>query len=420
VPPEQCATSKKFRRKGVKKRRIGSFDDLDAMVGQVDHVLTLFSGGLDSSYILKELADRKLRTTALSIDVGEGCDLHDLKEITQFFGVDLVIVDAREDFANEAVAPAIRAQALYLGMYPVSSSLSRPILARSAVQAAARLGCGAIVHTANTSQNSLRRLNGAIGQLGYTGCFGTPYERSVLSREEKIAALQQLGLTRFQARGISGDANLWCREFESGSIDNPESFWVPPSLFEWTREPERAPVPENIFVRFESGVPVAVDGQLLSLVDLIAQLNRRVGAFAIGRYSGLEHLEGGQKVLELREAPAATILMDAYRHLETAVLDAELLREKRSVEQIWTREAVEGRWYGMLRESADAFIRTSASKVSGSVGYTLRQGAMDVCAIRAENPLYLTDRDAWERNSAQRTFSPITSGKRTTREGACA
>jgi argininosuccinate synthase len=192
--------------------RIRSFGNLDAMKGRVDHVLTLFSGGLDSSYVLKELSERQLRITALSVDVGEGCHVQDLKEIAYFFGASLTIIDAREMFAREAVAPAICAQARYLGMYPVSSSLSRPILAKMAVRAARQLGCDAIVHTANQSQNSLRRLNGAIGQLGYEGCYGTPYERSVLTREEKIEALRLVGLTCFQARGISGDANLWCRD----------------------------------------------------------------------------------------------------------------------------------------------------------------------------------------------------------------
>lgn len=201
---------------------IRSFSDLDAMQGQADHVLTLFSGGLDSSYVLKELAQRRLRITALSVDVGEACQTQDLEEIAGFFGATLRVVDASDMFARDAVAPAIRAQARYLGMYPVSSSLSRPILAKTAVNVARELGCDAIVHTANQSQNSLRRLNGAIGQLGFEGCYGTPYERSVLTRDEKIEALRVLGLTRFQARGISGDANLWCREFESGSLDNPE------------------------------------------------------------------------------------------------------------------------------------------------------------------------------------------------------
>lgn len=228
--------------------RIRSFEDLDAMKGRVDHVLTLFSGGLDSSYVLKELSQRKLRTTALSVDLGEGCQIEDLKEIADFFGVDLTIVDAREMFAHEAVAPAI--------------------------------------------------------------------------------------------------------------------------------------------------------------VSLIAHLNITVGEYSIGRYSGLEHLEGGQKVLEVREAPAATILMDAYRHIETAVLDAELLREKVALELLWTREAVEGRWFAPLRECADAFIRVSSEKVTGTAGYSLRQGAMDLCSIKAHEPLYLADRDAWEKTLSNDTFAP--------------
>lgn len=378
-------------------RRIRGFADLDAMNGRVRHVLTLFSGGLDSSYVLKELSKRKLRVTALSVDVGDGTEVDDLQQIADFFGVDLAIVDAREMFAREAVAPAICAQAKYLGLYPVSSSLSRPILAKVAVRTARELGCDAIVHTANQSQNSLRRLNGAIEQLGYPGWYGTPYERSILTRDEKIDALRQLGLTRFQARGISGDANLWCREFESGSIDNPEGFWLPPTLFEWTRPPATSPEPREIQIEFLCGMPVSVDRQALDLVPLIAHLNRVVGAYAIGRFSGLEHLEGGQKVLEVREAPAATILMDAYRHIETAVLDAELLREKAALEQLWTREAVEGRWFGPLRNCADAFIRMASEKVTGTIRYGLRQGAMDVCAIKAPRPLYLIDRDAWEK-----------------------
>lgn len=389
-------------------RIIRSFADLDAMQGQTDHVLTLFSGGLDSSYVLKELAQRQLRVTALSVDVGEGCQMQDLQEIAEFFGATLKVIDARDMFAREAVAPAIRAQARYLGIYPVSSSLSRPILAKMAVKLARELGCDAIVHTANQSQNSLRRLNGAIGQLGFEGCYGTPYERSVLTRDEKIEALRLLGLTRFQARGISGDANLWCREFESGSLDNPEGFWVPPSLFDWTRPRESAPGIRELQVEFRQGQPVAVDGEAMELVPLIAHLNETVGAFQIGRYSGLEHLAGGEKVLEVREAPAATLLMDAFRHLETAVLDAELLREKVAMELLWTREAVEGRWFGALRQSADAFIRHASDKVTGTVIYQLRPGAMDICSIKARHPLYLTDRDSWEKSRMNDGFLPPT------------
>jgi argininosuccinate synthase len=391
---------------------IRSFADLDHLTHRVDHVLTLFSGGLDSSYVLKELARRQVQVTALSVDMGESCARHELQEVASLFGASLQIIDARDMFAYEAVAPAIRAQARYLGLYPVSSSLARPILAKVAVKLAHELGCGAIVHTANPSQNSLRRINSALQQLGYEGFYGTPYEQSFLTRDEKIEALRKLGLTRFQARGISGDANLWCREFESGSLDNPESFWVPPSLFEWTLARQDTPVSRDLAIEFREGSPVAVDGQPMDLVPLIALLNDTVGAYQIGRYSGLEHLAGGEKVLEVREAPAATVLMDAYRHLETAVLDAELLREKISQEMLWTREAVEGRWFGQLRQCADAFIWQAAAKVSGCVTYQLRAGAMDLRSIKAARPLYITDREAWERSqldpvSLPRDHTPI-------------
>jgi argininosuccinate synthase len=386
-------------------KKIRSFADLDVVAQRGRHVLTLFSGGLDSSYVLKELADRDCQVTALTVDVGEGVHRKDLQDIANRFGARLEVIDARREFAQDAVLPAIRAQAKYLGMYPISSSLSRPILARCAVRTAQRLGCDILLHTANQSQNSLRRLNGAIGQLGFSGWFGTPYEFSAMTRDEKIQRLRQAGLPRFQARGISGDANLWCREFESGALDNPEAFWTPESLYEWTAPQDVGDLPTELSISFDEGKPVAVNGEALPLLPLIALLNRRVGAFGVGRYSGLEHLDQGEKVLEVREAPAATVLMEAYRHLETATLDAELLREKISQEQLWVREAIEGRWFGALRDAANSFIESTARYVNGTVIYRLRPGAADLCSIKTAKPLYLTDRDAWEQRVARERAS---------------
>lgn len=386
---------------GVKSRTlIRSLADLSIVARSTKRVLTLFSGGLDSTYVLKELATTGVREIiALTIDLGDGVDRDDLRDIAGRFGAKSVVIDGRSVFARDAVVPAIRAHAMYLGMYPISASLSRPIIARYAVEMANKLGCDAIVHTANQSQNSLRRLNGAIHQLGFRGFYGTPYEYSALTRNEKIARLKEIGLDRFEARGISGDSNLWCREFESGALDNPESFWVPESLFEWTAEGGTL-MSDELSVSFVNGRPVALDDIEMPTLDLIAQVNRQVGGFGIGRYAGLEHLDQGEKVLEVREAPAACLLMDAYRHLETATLDAELLRQKISLEQIWVREAVEGRWFADLRRAADCFISDTARQVTGSVSYRLRAGAADVCSIRAENPRYLTDRDQWEKEVA--------------------
>ena len=385
------------------QRQIRSLQDLSIVTRSCQKVLTLFSGGLDSTYVLKELAQSPgCEIIALTVDLGDGVDRNDLRDIAERFGARSVVIDGQQMFAADAVLPAIRANARYMSMYPISSSLSRPIIARYAVELADKLGCDAIVHTANQSQNSLRRLNGAILQLGYKGYFGSPYEYSALSRQEKIERLRGAGLERFQARGVSGDANLWCREFESGSLDNPECFWAADSLFDWTADGgAEGRHDKDLGIRFHHGVPVALDDVEMPLVDLIAWLNRKAGGFGIGRYAGLEHLAHGEKVLEVREAPAACLLMDAYRHLETATLDAELLREKLSLEQIWVREAIEGRWFDELRVAADSFIATTARQVSGTVGYRLRQGAADVCSIRALRPRYLTDRDDWEQKVAQ-------------------
>lgn len=385
-------------------KRIRSFTDLRLVAQHARHVVTLFSGGVDSSYVLKELARHDCRITALTVDVGDGANREDLRQIAKQFGAQLLVVDAREEFVATGVLPAIRAQAKYLGIYPISSSLTRPLMALAAVRAAKQLGCDAIVHTANQSQNSLRRLNGAIAQLGFAGWYGTPYEFSALSREEKIEELSQAGLTRFQARGISGDANLWVREFESGSLDNPEAFWVPDSLYTWTAPV--SPLPSSdVQIRFEGGTPVALNGKTLPASELIEKLNFQAGAFAVGRFSGLEHLDAGEKVLEVREAPAATLLMDAYRHLETACIEYELLREKQSQEQLWVREAIEGRWFGRLKDSAEQFIHASAQQITGTVSYRLRPGAADVCSIKADKALYLTDRDNWEKHIARERAS---------------
>ncbi|MGN8160716.1 argininosuccinate synthase-related protein [Salinisphaera sp. SWV1] len=376
-------------------------DDLINVAKKSRHVLTLVSGGLDSTYVLDALSSLDCEITALSVNVGEGKAYDDLRSITDHFGANLEVIDCQEEFTADAVLPAIRAQAKYMGIYPISSSLSRPILARTAVRLAKKLDCDVIIHTANQSENSLRRLNGAIQQLGFRGWYGTPYELSSISRKKKISELTAKGLERFYRREISGDANLWCHEFESGALDNPESFAVPKELFTWTAGSETHAACREITIGFQAGVPISLDGQSIPLKALIDRLNYDAGSFGIGRYCGLEHLEFGEKVLEVREAPAATLLMNAARHLETAVLDAEFLREKINLEQLWVREAIEGRWFGALREALDSFMLCVAKRVTGSVSYRLRPGIAEAYAIKADCPLYLTDRDAWEFTVAQ-------------------
>ena len=300
-------------------------------------------------------------------------------------------------------------------MYPVSSSLSRPVIASYALEYAEKLNCGAIIHTANQSQNSLRRLNGSIKSSGFNGYYGTPYEYSAITREQKTKVLALSGLSEFKERNISGDSNLWCREYESGILDNPENFTVPEDLFQWSAYNKSKQVEhlnDQISISFKAGVPTAINYIPMTLIELISHLNIVIGAYQVGRYVGLEHLDEGEKVLEVREAPAATALMDTYKYLETAVHDAELMREKNILEQIWTREAVEGKWGSPLHGAARQFIRSTTEKVTGTVTFYLRQGEMFPKSIMATDSLYLTDRDAWEvdvaKSRGMRELPPVT------------
>ncbi|MBO1335679.1 argininosuccinate synthase-related protein [Streptomyces sp. VRA16 Mangrove soil] len=384
--------------------RIRSFADL-AGPGIDRHrpVVTLFSGGLDSTYLLHRLAEAGFTDVhAFSADLGAGEDADELRHTTEQLGVRLHLVDARQTFADAFVRPAIAAQAVYLDTHPVSSSLSRPLIARLALDLAEELDAAAVVHTANPSQNTLRRLNGALRLLDCRVAYGSPYDLEPVDRARKTRELEAVGLPHLSKRVASVDANLWCREFESGVLDDPEEHTVPEHLYTWTARRAEPPADETVEITFTRGTPTALDGAPLPLTTLIDTLNRRAGAHGIGRYSGLEHLPGGHKVLELREMPAAALLLKTYRHLETATLAAETVREKMHLEQLWVREALEGRWYGELRTACDAFIAGCAARVTGTVRWHLSRGGAQTRAIRAEEPLYVRDREEWERTRQAR------------------
>lgn len=384
------------------RHRIRSFQQLSTDVLPAHApIVTLFSGGLDSSYLLHRLKSAGFRDIhALSVDLGEEETGAQKQRIADALGVRLHITDGRETFAGEFVRPAIISQAVYLGTHPVSSTLSRPLIARSAVELAERLGATAVLHTANRSQNTLRRLNGALELLGFDGAYGSPYDLEPVSRSSKAQELKEAGLAEMSERVVSGDSNLWCREFESGILDDPEQHAVPEQMFRWSvRRLESTE--GGVEVRFEGGTPVAVDGVELPLVRIIEELNQRVGTFGLGRYSGLEHLDGGEKVLEIREMPAAWLLLRSYRLLESAVLLAETIREKMHLEQLWVREALEGRWFGELRSAVQSFMDACARPVTGSLRWTLTPGGAETRSIMADKPVYVRDREAWEHQSVR-------------------
>lgn len=370
-------------------------------------LVTLFSGGLDSTYLLLRLREAGFQEVhALSVNLGEDESSEHKQRIADQLGVRLHLVDGRDAFAEEFVRPAITAQAVYLDLHPVSSTLSRPLIARIAIELASELGASAILHTANRSQNTLRRLNGALSLLGFEKPYGSPYDLEPVDRDQKIAELERAGIDQMSARIVSGDSNIWCREFESGILDDPEDHMVPESMYRWSCGRPDADAADIIEVRFDKGRPVRVDGVERTLLQLIEELNTRVGAHGIGRYSGLEHLDNGEKVLEIREMPAAWLLLRTYRHLESATLSAETMREKMHFEQLWVRESLEGRWFGKLHQALQAFIDVCAEEVTGSVRWKLTPGKAETRAIIADHPRYVRNRETWESLSIRAERTP--------------
>lgn len=358
--------------------------------------LCLFSGGLDGTYLLYYLSTLNVRNVlALTVDLGGDLDHEFIENICRQLGATCLIIDRRGEFVEHFVVPSIYSQALYLGSYPISASLSRPLMAKAACEVASELGCSVIIHTSSRSQNSLRRFNGAFRRLKFDGLFGSPFDLSSIPRTKKISELSTAGIAFPEKEPCSTDSNLWCREFEYGRLDDPENIEVPEELYTWTQLMSNSSA--IIKLTFQEGVPIEINGSALGVTEIVKELNLMVGSFGLGRYIGLEEIEDGAKVQELREMPAAFLLLDGYRRLESACVGSESIREKMHIEQLWVREAVEGRWYGDLRNAAQAFTAAIAQHVSGSITYELNPGAISIRSLQAKAPLYIRDRGTYER-----------------------
>lgn len=375
---------------------ITDFTSLRNAIAKHGPPLLLFSGGLDGAYLIATLGCTDL--VALTVSLGGDDNEDSAQAVCRQAGVHHQMVDGRETFVSDYVFPAIKAQAIYGGTHPICASLSRPLLAEIAIEKAMALDCGVIIHTSNPSQNSLRRFNGAIRQcpLGFAGEFGSPFAEAHISRDEKCVALANAGFPEYAIKQISTDTNIWGREFEFGALDDPECIDVPDHLYLWTRHSVNYNAPARVSIAFENGRPTHLNHHLACGVELISELNWIVGRFGLGRYIGLEEIGSGAKVQEVREMPAASLLLDAYRRIESACMPYACIQQKMQIEQIWTREAVEGRWFGALRMACGAFIDCVAGGVTGEVEYELTPGRCNLKAVRATAPLYVRDRSVLE------------------------
>jgi argininosuccinate synthase len=302
---------------------------------------------------------------------------------------DVVCLDRREEFADEQVAKALLANALYEGKYPLVSALSRPVIAEAVAGLALELGAEAVVHGCTGKGNDQLRFELAFKATYPEVKVIAPLRDRVWTRDAEIAYARARGIP-VEAKPespYSTDDNLFGRSIEAGALEDP---WTAPpeDAFALTAPPAQAPPPSELVVGFESGLPIALDGEELPLAELVAALNGIAGAYGIGRIDMIENRAVGIKSRELYEAPAAVTLIAAHQALEDLVLTKGELVAKRELEPRWARVVYDGLWFSPLRAAYDAFFAETQRLVSGEVRLSLQAGSPVVTGRRSEHALY--------------------------------
>ncbi|HEU4397464.1 MAG TPA: argininosuccinate synthase [Actinomycetota bacterium] len=365
-----------------------------------DPVVLAYSGGLDTTVSVHRLTHELGRAVvALLADVGQGEDLASLASRALDAGaVDAVVVDARERFASDFLAPAIRANALYEGRYPLVSALSRPLIAQLLVEEARRRGAAAVAHGCTGKGNDQVRFEVSCGALAPELEVLAPVRDSAMSRPEAIAYADKHGLDLgwiSEAKPYSVDQNLWGRTVEAGALEDP---WAAPpeDAFAWTVSPAAAVGTRDVVVAFEAGMPVGLDGEAAGLPAVIAALNLLAGAAGFGRVDMLENRRVGIKSREVYEVPGALALIAAHRDLEDLTLDREVLHEKARLEIRYAELVYDGLWFSPLKAALDAFVAETQRAVTGEVRLELSPGRCQATGRRAERSLYRPDLSTYE------------------------
>ncbi len=355
-------------------------------------VVLAYSGGLDTSVMIRWLKEEYgLETVAVLVDVGRATGLEELRQKALDIGaVEARVIDAREEFADDFLAPALAANALYEGKYPLVSALSRPLISRILVEAARETGAVAVAHGCTAKGNDQVRFDLGIRALDPSLEILAPAREWGLTRQQAMeyAAEHGIPVPLKKESPYSIDENLWGRAIECGPLEDP---WrePPEDVFEVTTAPEKAPdEPAYIEVEFAAGVPVALDGRTLLLHELAAAVDDLAGAHGFGRLDMVENRLVGIKSREVYEAPGALALIMAHRDLEDLVLPRELTHFKAGLEQKFADMAYNGGWYDPLMDAIRAFMDSTQQRVSGTVRLKLFKGGCSVAGRKSPMALY--------------------------------
>ncbi len=358
----------------------------------MEKVVLAYSGGLDTSVCIKWLQEKYgCKVITITLDVGQGKDFDAISEKAKNLRVlRHYSIDAKEEFAREYVFPAIKANALYQGKYPVSSALSRPLIASKMVEVARKEGATAAAHGCTGKGNDQVRFDVTIKALAPDLKIIAPVREWNMTRDKEIeyAKSHRIPVSTSSGSPYSIDQNLWGRSIECGILEHPDQE-PPEEVFEWTASIEKTPdEPEYLTLEFADGVPVGVNGEKMSPVHLIQELNTIGGNHGIGRVDHMEDRLIGIKSREVYECPAATIVLEAHKDLEKTVLTRHENSFKQQVDIQWAFLAYAGLWMDPLREDLEGFINKTQERVSGEVKLKLHKGGVRVVGRSSPFSLY--------------------------------
>ena len=357
-----------------------------------ERVVLAYSGGLDTSVAIGWIAEQTgAEVIACAVDVGQGGE--DLEVIRQRAldcgAVEAEVADARAEFADDYCLPALKADALYMDRYPLVSALSRPPIVKHLVAAARKHGATVVSHGSTGKGNDQVRFEVGITNLAPDLTCIAPVRDLALTRDKAIDYAEEHGLpidvTKKSPYSI--DQNVWGRAVETGFL---EDIWNGPieDVYSYTQDPTVPKPADEVVITFAQGAPVAIDGQPVTMLEAIQQLNDRAGAHGIGRLDMVEDRLVGIKSREVYEAPGAIALLTAHAELVNVTVERDLARFGRGVSQRWTELVYDGLWFSPLRTALSGFLDDLNESVSGDVRLTLQGGRAVVTGRRSDESLY--------------------------------
>lgn len=357
-----------------------------------NRIVLAYSGGLDTTVAipyLKKMIEGEV--IAVSLDLGQGGE--DMESVRQRAidagAAESIVIDAKDEFAEEYCLPTIKANGMYMKQYPLVSAISRPLIVKHLVESGKQFGGTHVAHGCTGKGNDQVRFEVGFMDNDPDLKIIAPARDFAWTRDKAIAFAEENNVPIEQSvkSPFSIDQNVWGRAVETGYL---EDLWNAPTkdVYAYTEDPALGNAPDELIISFEGGKPVAIDGRPVTVLQAIEELNRRGGAQGVGRLDMVEDRLVGIKSREIYEAPGAMVLIKAHEALEDVTVERELARYKRQVDARWSEEVYDGLWFGPLKRSLDAFIDSTQEHVTGDIRLVLHAGKITVNGRRSSHSLY--------------------------------